>query len=432
VKGEGQSSSEEERPTAASKADGNAQDQQTPSPCDYKMSRRLRATDRRDVSAKRPALQIESVACSVLAEADPQLLGFTYWFEPDEEGVPHPVSIRFTGRRLGVEGKPATSDKFSIVQTIEQVVPGSGPIALTARVNEVTSGQWEVSASPERAGHKSSTRKRVPTTRLALPKATTKGQTGFSPIVLGQAPGARVGAWPTMVGLGFVVGLVMEGIVAHHLRLPWMRFVLLALVAAIVGLAGAKIYYLAGRALAGRTIAGWTVPGERRTGEQGPSVGGMCIQGFVIGAVIVGLLGASTIGASPGVVLDVTTPGLLAGMMIGRFGCFFGGCCAGRPTSSRWALWSSNRRVGARRIPTQFFESALAAVLGVAATTVLWNFTLRPSGVTFVAAIALYTLGRQFLFPLRDQRRHTSHGRNRMLVIAGMVVAVDIAIAIHG
>jgi len=38
-----------------------------------------------------------------------------------------------------------------------------------------------------------------------------------------------------------------------------------------------------------------------------------------------------------GTVLDATTPGLLFGMTVGRFACFFGGCCAGRPSGGgRW------------------------------------------------------------------------------------------------
>ncbi len=401
-------------------------------PVDPNFAGRRRGNNRSGTSPQRAALHVESVACSILAEADPQLLGFSYWFEAAKEGKPYPINVRFSGRRLGVVGKSTSSDRFSIVESIDHVVPGSGPIALTARVREVTSGQWEVTAAPVSDGQRLLKKQRDRGSRPALPKASSEGQTGFSPVILGRAPGAHVGAWPTMVGLGFIVGLGLQGIVAHHLQLAWTRFVLLALIAAIVGLAGAKIYYLTGRALAGRKIAGWKVPGERAMVSQGPSVGGMCIQGFVIGAILVVLLGASAIGEPAGVVLDVTTPGLLFGMTIGRFGCFFGGCCAGRLTASRWGLWSSDRRIGARRVPTQLFESALAGVLGAIALTVLWNFHLRPPGVVFVAAIASYTLGRQFLFSFRDRPRHTTHGRNRMLVIAGAVIAVDVAIAIHG
>lgn len=96
--------------------------------------------------------------------------------------------------------------------------------------------------------------------------------------------------------------------------------------------------------------------------------------------------------------LDITAPGLLAGMTLGRFGCFFGGRCAGRPTSSRWGLWSSDRRLGLRRLPTQLLEAGVAFVVAASAFSAV---TARPSaaaGSVFAGAIAAYTLGRQLLF----------------------------------
>jgi len=44
--------------------------------------------------------------------------------------------------------------------------------------------------------------------------------------------------------------------------------------------------------------------------------------------------------------LDTATPELLFGMFVGHPGRFLLGCCAERPTTSCWSLWSSNRRVG--------------------------------------------------------------------------------------
>jgi phosphatidylglycerol:prolipoprotein diacylglycerol transferase len=93
----------------------------------------------------------------------------------------------------------------------------------------------------------------------------------------------------------------------------------------------------------------------------------MCIQGFGLGAIGTLVIGAWATGMPAGPLLDVTAPGLLVGMTIGRFGCFFGGCCAGRPTASRWGLWSSDRRLGVRRVPTQLLESTVALVVGLAA-----------------------------------------------------------------
>jgi len=148
----------------------------------------------------------------------------------------------------------------------------------------------------------------------------------------------------------------------------------------------------------------------------------MCIQGFVLAAIAALLLGALTLGIAVGALLDVTTPGLLWAMTVGRFGCFFGGCCAGRPTASRLGLWSSNRRLGLRRIPTQLLEAALALGVGGAAAAVVIADSASPAGLVFTAAIAAYTLGRQLLFPLRDLPRNTANGRILTLALTGAVV----------
>jgi len=110
-------------------------------------------------------------------------------------------------------------------------------------------------------------------------------------------------------------------------------------------------------------------------------------------------------------------------MAIGRFGCFFGGCCAGRPTASWWGLWSSDRRLGVRRIPVQLLESALAGVLGLVVLLAVVSATPPVGGVVFVAAIAAYTFGRQ-VFPMRSIARTTTHGRTITMVAAGLAVAV--------
>lgn len=422
--------------TVHTNTDHEGSDRPARSSRDLPSSQRVRAevaTDdkkrgvlRRLSAVGRPALQVESFSCTTIEEVEPQLLGFTYWFEVAEVGELYPVQIRFTGHRLDAKGKPSTGDRFTVTESIEAVVPGSGPIALTTRVRDLTPGDWQVNAVPVENRQRSTKRKGDQSNRPALPRGTSTGSTAFSPIVQVRAPGAHVGAWPLLVGLGFLVALGTQVLVARHLHLDVARIVLLSLMAALVGLAGAKIYFLTGRAVAGRSIAGHVVPGERYV-RNGPSVGGMCIQGFVLGAIAVLLVGSRIAGQRPGVMLDVTSAGLLFGMTIGRFGCFFGGCCAGRPTSSKWGLWSSNRRIGVRRIPTQLLESLLAFSLGLIALSVMWLTTPRPPGVLFVGVVAAYTLGRQFLFTRRDQPRHTLHGRNRMVVVTLLIIVADIA-----
>ena len=129
--------------------------------------------------------------------------------------------------------------------------------------------------------------------------------------------------------------------------------------------------------------------------------------------------------------LDVTVPGLLFGMSIGRPGCFFGGCCAGRPTASRWGVWSSDRSVGVRRIPVQLIESASSCTLAVAAMPAVLLTYPATGGLIFVSAIAANTFIRQLLFPLRETQRATAHGRTLTMAVTALVMAADLAIALN-
>ncbi|MBN9620225.1 MAG: prolipoprotein diacylglyceryl transferase, partial [Actinobacteria bacterium] len=180
----------------------------------------------------------------------------------------------------------------------------------------------------------------------------------------------------------------------------------------LLGVAGAKVYYLS-----------W-----HREARRAPLRAGMCIQGFVLAAIAGLVAGSYLTGVDVGAALDVSAAGLMLGMVIGRFGCFFGGCCAGRLTASRWGLWSSDRRLGARRVPTQLLEAGLAAAIGAAAWTAVWVGEPRPAGTVFVAAVAAYTLGRQLLFPLRDVPRQTVHGRMITLIVSAVVFIAALAV----
>jgi phosphatidylglycerol:prolipoprotein diacylglycerol transferase len=207
-----------------------------------------------------------------------------------------------------------------------------------------------------------------------------------------------------MVTLGMAVALALQALVisGDHLALgPWW---MVSLVAIVVGIAGAKIWFIVLHRREHR-IEGW------------------CIQGFIASAPLAAGILLAVLGVPASVFLDVTAPGLLAGLAVGRTGCFFAGCCGGTPTASRWGVWSSDQRVGARRIPTQLLESVLALSLGLGVlVTVLGHGSA--GGAYFVAALAAYTLGRQGLLRLRAEPRKTRLGG---LVTAALAALVLIA-----
>jgi phosphatidylglycerol---prolipoprotein diacylglyceryl transferase len=96
---------------------------------------------------------------------------------------------------------------------------------------------------------------------------------------------------------------------------------------------------------------------------------------------------------------------LFFAVAIGRLGCFLTGCCAGRVTSSRWGIWSSDRRIGARRIPTQLLESGAGLLIGVTALPLTLIHMRAVHGAVFVAAFAVYLAVRHLLVRLRAESR---------------------------
>lgn len=346
-------------------------------------------------------LEVTSFACGPVEGAQPQALGLTYWFDAPQQGPTSPVTVAFTGR---LEGGSGTDDSFVTYATVDPVLPGSGRIAITTRVLSLATGTWHVAAAPVTSAD-----------GVGAPVApvTGTGTTAFAPVVRVRAPGVRLGAWPGLVALGTAVALSTQAVLAAGRDLAVLRVSLLTFLACLIGVLGAKAYYLA----------------THRGQSTGLLTVGMSVQGFVLASIGTLALGSLATGTPVGTVLDVTTPGLLFGMAIGRLGCWLGGCCAGRPTASRWGLWSSDRRLGVRRIPVQLVESTVAGLLGV--TALLLVVLVRPvGGAVFVGGLAAYTLARQVLFPLRDLPRATSWGRVVTMGLSATLVVADVAVVL--
>lgn len=357
---------------------------------------------------------------SLLESATQQILAVTYWFDPTPHPEPYPVTVRFTGRRVDVKGRMQAGDRFVLDETIEQVIPGSGPISLTARVRGINAGSWAVtarvlgSATPARGSREqgNATPAAVPLRpaarlwrRWAPPAESVEPvRTCLTP--LAHVPGILPGIWGAMVTLGMIVALALQALVisADHLALgPWWA---VTLVAIAVGIVGAKVWFIVLKRHE-RLINGW------------------CIQGFITGAILTAAILLVVLDVPAGVFLDVTAPGLLVAMAVGRVGCFFAGCCGGPPTASRWGVWSSDQRVGARRIPSQLLESLLALSLGLGVLVAVLGH--GPAGGTFfVAGLAAYTLVRQGLLRLRAEARKTSLGGLVTAALAALVLVAAI------
>jgi len=350
----------------------------------------------------------------------------TCWLRADD-GQSHPASVSFSGRRAGITGRPREGDRFEKVETIGQVPPGSGPVSVTTKVSDITAGDWIVWA--RRAGSTGQRAGMLPgppgtgrpgLMRFLWPKGNpvTPGNTGTRVTTrasgLSTGPGLVPASWAPLVALGVVVALAAQAVLADRAHLSAGEALGISLAASAAGLAGARAWFVA----------------LNRGNVKGIPTQGLCIQGFIAGAAVVLTGGLALVGLPIGTFLDLTTPGLFFAMAIGRQGCFLHGCCVGRPTASRWGIWASDGRIGARRVPTQQLESLACLVIGLAALLLVLP-TRRPAGGTvFIGALAAYTVCRQLLFPYRAEPRRSSFGRVGSMIAAGLVLAVDVIVAI--
>lgn len=357
------------------------------------------------------------------AKALEQLLHVTCWLDPGESGEDGErltATVRFAGQRTDVTGKPGSGDTFTQEETYQGIVPGSGPVAVTAEVRGVNPGTWSVTARPVSRAAVGRSRPaavpepaapgRVPWPRRVTVQAGPNSTVHTASTLRSKVPGAIRYAYACLVVLGVLTGLAIEGVLLGTGHYPVLGPELLSVAAVAAGVIGGKAWYAA---VSGGKWDGW------------------CIQGFVGGAaVVVAAVAVIGPGVPKGAFLAAATPALLIGMGIGRHACFWAGCCTGRPTASRWGIWSSDRRLGCRRMPVQLYEAWTALVVGAASLGVVLALGLSRSGAVGVIALAAYTLVRQGILGLRDEPRHWRYGRvltaslAAAALIAGVVVLV--------
>lgn len=378
---------------------------------------------------------VNSGVAGFLEMAAHPVLAVTYWFDtasqPDHPD-PYPVTIRFTGRRVGVEGLLQPGDEFVYDEIVEQVIPGSGPISLTVQIRNINPGEWSVTArelgasrSTSRSSRRWAQKQTVHATSAAAPRgALSRLWHRWTPSVgptestdhihtslplFERAPGIIPGIWVILVMIGMAVALAAQSWLIAHSHLVVGPALPLTLIAIAVGIVSAKAWYL--------------VLYRRESGLK--RWNGWCIQGFITGATVMAAIMLALWRVPAGVILNVTAPGLLFAMAIGRVGCFFAGCCGGPLTASRWGVWSCDRHVGGRRVPTQLMESSLASTLGV--VTLLAVLNPGPAGgAFFIAALAAYTLGRQGILHLRAEPRKTRFGLPLAAAASVMVLVVAV------
>ena len=342
-----------------------------------------------------------------VAAVEPEALVVTHWFDPGDDGEPYLATIRLTGRRVGVHGLPGPQDTFVQEDKIDEVVPGSGPVAVSSWVYGLQPGEWVVSAELIRPGrpdekgrqpYRSSRPSAEPIPRAVWSwrrRTLASGATGptrtrwamLAP--LARIPAVIPGSFTALASTGIVVALIVQAVLTAQEKRPVDQSLVVSVLAILAGLIAAKVWYA------------FLHPGPWRQAL----LGGWAVDGFLVVAPAVAVLLSLAFDIPVGVFLDAATPGIFFAVAIGRLGCFFTGCCAGPCTRSRWGVWSSDRRLGARRIPTQLLESAVGLVIGALTTLLVLGHVPGVDGLIFVAALGVYFIARQFLLRLRAEPR---------------------------
>jgi phosphatidylglycerol:prolipoprotein diacylglycerol transferase len=157
--------------------------------------------------------------------------------------------------------------------------------------------------------------------------------------------------------------------------------------------------------------------------------------GGLILAVVVALWYIRRVGLPLWTTCDVFAPGIALGHVVGRFGCFFAGCCYGKPTMRPWGITftdpfaASNvgTPLGVPLHPTQLYEAG--AELLILVVLLVTERKGRPfPGRTFWLYMLLYAVSRFVIEFFRGDERGTvfmfSTSQFISLLLAPLAVAM--------
>jgi phosphatidylglycerol:prolipoprotein diacylglycerol transferase len=141
--------------------------------------------------------------------------------------------------------------------------------------------------------------------------------------------------------------------------------------------------------------------------------GGVFYGGLIV-AVIVALWYIRRIGLPLWTTCDVFAPGIALGHVVGRFGCFFAGCCYGKPATVPWAITFTDPNAAANvgtplnipLHPTQLYEAGAEALILVILLGTESRGRAYP-GRTFWLYMLFYAISRFIIELFRGDPRGT-------------------------
>jgi phosphatidylglycerol:prolipoprotein diacylglycerol transferase len=202
----------------------------------------------------------------------------------------------------------------------------------------------------------------------------------------------EVHSYKVMLYFGCVLGIDAAMPVAARKGMSVPTFCVAVVVLLVPAFVGARLLYVWRHAGAYRAR-----PGRVAT----RSDGGAALFGGLLLSVAVSLALLPAVGLPFLAFWDAASVTMLVGLAVTRVGCLMNGCCAGRPTTGRLAMWAPDvRGRWERRRPTQLLEAAWAVLILVAVA--MGGDVLRGDGTVFAAVVASYSAGRLVFQALRD------------------------------
>jgi len=165
--------------------------------------------------------------------------------------------------------------------------------------------------------------------------------------------------------------------------------------------------------------------------------GGVFYGGLLV-AVTVALFYIRKVGLPLWTTCDVFAPGIALGHVVGRLGCFFAGCCYGRPTTVPWAITFTSPYAAANvgtplnipLHPTQLYEAgAEALILIILLTTERRGRQF--AGRTFWLYMLMYALSRYVIEIYRGDPRGTVFMFSTSQFISVLLVPLALAMLVY-
>jgi phosphatidylglycerol:prolipoprotein diacylglycerol transferase len=230
--------------------------------------------------------------------------------------------------------------------------------------------------------------------------------------------GITVHSYPAMLYFGMLAGVIAGNAAAHAAGLDADRVFLATFLLLIPALIGARLLHV---------VENWRIYRRHPRRIWNRAEGGAGQYGGLLLALPLSWPLLAILHLPWGAFWDVAIFTILVGMIFARIGCVLNGCCAGRPTQSWLGLHLPNTKsVWTRRLPTQYLEATLAALLLLGA--VLLRTRMRFPGELFCIMAASYAAGRLVLESAREQLpgagRFTIHHGISAALLAGSLVAI--------